>query len=105
MGRTEDNLKALELKVSDLGKAIADHKESIATLAEEIEALGDGIKSLDSQVAQGPSSRCPSVRTEVRRRTTSSARDIRCVCQEGRRERRCHRDDGQHGCRLGKGDH
>merc|ERR1711865_963897 len=57
MGRTEDNLKALELKVSDLGKAIADHKESIATLVEEIEALGAGIKALDKQVAEATEER------------------------------------------------
>jgi len=55
--RTEDNLKSLELKVSDLGKAIADHKESIATLAEEIEALGAGIKALDKQVAEATEER------------------------------------------------
>ena len=55
--RTEDSLKALELKVSDLGKAIADHKESVATLAEEIEALGDGIKALDKQVAEATEER------------------------------------------------
>merc|ERR1719326_2753030 len=52
LDKTEDDLKALELTVSDLGKAIADYKESIATLKEEIEALEDGIKSLDKQVAE-----------------------------------------------------
>merc|ERR1719484_376601 len=55
--QTEDNLKALELSVSDLGKAIADYKESIATLAEEIEALEDGIKALDKQVAEATEER------------------------------------------------
>merc|ERR1719247_1530720 len=55
--KTEDNLKALELTVSDLGKAIADYKERIATLAEEIEALEDGIKALDKQVAEATSDR------------------------------------------------
>merc|ERR1719174_2347693 len=50
--QTEDNLKALELSVSDLGKAIADYKESIATLTEEIKALEEGIKALDKQVAE-----------------------------------------------------
>merc|ERR1719191_2236090 len=55
--KTEDNLKALELRVSDLGKAIADHKESIATLAEEIQALEDGIKALDKQVAEATDER------------------------------------------------
>ena len=47
--KTEDNLKELELSVSDLGKTIANHKEQIATLTEELEALADGIKALDKQ--------------------------------------------------------
>merc|ERR1719159_401939 len=55
--QTEDNLKALELSVSDLGKAIADYKESIATLSDEIKALEDGIKSLDKQVAEATEER------------------------------------------------
>jgi len=55
--KTEDDLKSLELTVSDLGKAIADYKERIATLAEEIAALEDGIKSLDKQVADATSDR------------------------------------------------
>merc|ERR1719171_1584725 len=55
--QTEDNLKALELSVSDLGKAIADYKESIATLSDEIKALEDGIKALDKQVAEATEQR------------------------------------------------
>jgi len=55
--KTEDDLKSLELTVSDLGKAIADYKERIATLAEEISALEDGIKSLDKQVAEATNDR------------------------------------------------
>merc|ERR1719506_975034 len=55
--KTEDDLKALELRVSDLGKAIADHKEQIATLTEEIAALEDGIKALDKQVAEATDER------------------------------------------------
>merc|ERR1719277_421985 len=57
LDKTEDDLKELELTVSDLGKAIADYKERIATLAEEIEALEDGIKSLDKQVAEATEDR------------------------------------------------
>merc|ERR1740127_391240 len=57
LDKTEDDLKALELTVSDLGKAIADYKERIATLSEEIEALEDGIKSLDKQVAEATEDR------------------------------------------------
>merc|ERR1719231_594321 len=57
LDKTQDDLKSLELTVSDLGKAIADYKERIATLAEEIEALSDGIKSLDKQVAEATEDR------------------------------------------------
>merc|ERR1719235_2538084 len=55
--KTEDDLKQLELTVSDLGKAIADYKERIATLKEEIEALEKGIKDLDEQVAEATEDR------------------------------------------------
>jgi len=55
--KTEDDLKHLELTVSDLGKAIADYKEQIATLGEELEALADGIKALDKQVAEATEER------------------------------------------------
>merc|ERR1719265_2827776 len=57
LDKTEDDLKALELRVSDLGKAIADYKEQIATLKEEIEGLEDGIKALDKQVAEATEDR------------------------------------------------
>merc|ERR1719301_506926 len=57
LDKTEDNLKQLELTVSDLGKAIADYKERIATLGEELEALADGIKALDKQVAEATEDR------------------------------------------------
>merc|ERR1719287_309787 len=57
LDKTEDDLKSLELTVSDLGKAIADYKERIATLGEEIEALEDGIKALDKQVAEATEER------------------------------------------------
>merc|ERR1719198_1071510 len=57
LDRTEDDLKSLELSVSDLGKAIADYKERIGTLGEEIEALSDGIKALDKQVAEATEDR------------------------------------------------
>ena len=42
-------MKELELRISDLSKMVADAKEGIATLAEEIEGLNDGIKALDKQ--------------------------------------------------------
>merc|ERR1719207_65555 len=55
--KTEDNLKSLELTVSDLGKAIADYKERIATLTDELAALEAGIKALDKQVAEATEDR------------------------------------------------
>jgi septal ring factor EnvC (AmiA/AmiB activator) len=55
--KTEDDLKELELTVSDLGKEIADLEETIATLASEIGALENGIKSLDRQVAEATEER------------------------------------------------
>merc|ERR1719181_1950957 len=55
--KAEDKKKGLELDISDLGKAIEDGKESIATLASEIEALSDGIKKLDKQVAEATEQR------------------------------------------------
>merc|ERR1719329_1500524 len=45
--KAEDKKKELDLDISDLEKAIEDAKESIASLASEIEALQDGIKKLD----------------------------------------------------------
>jgi len=50
--KTEDEQKTFERKVSDLAKAQDDGKDTLATLADEIEALADGIKKLDKQVAE-----------------------------------------------------
>merc|ERR1719158_800590 len=69
--KTEDDVKALELTVSDLGKAIADYKEQIASLGEEIEALEDGIKALDKQVAEATEER----KTEHTENTETLAND------------------------------
>jgi septal ring factor EnvC (AmiA/AmiB activator) len=55
--KAEDKKKGLELDISDLEKAIEDGKESIATLASEIEALNDGIKALDKSVAEATETR------------------------------------------------
>jgi len=49
--KAEDKKKGLEWDIEDLSKAIADAKETIATLESEIEALLDGIKKLDKAVA------------------------------------------------------
>jgi len=50
--KSEDTKKGLVLDRSDLEKAIADGKESMSTLAGEIEALIAGIKALDKSVAE-----------------------------------------------------
>jgi len=55
--KTEDEIKELELDASDLKKAVANHKEGISTLAAEIAALGDGIKTLDQQVSEATAQR------------------------------------------------
>jgi len=52
LDKTEDEKKSLERKVDDLGKAQEEGKDTLATLSEEIEALSDGIKALDKQVAE-----------------------------------------------------
>merc|ERR1719326_2073600 len=49
---TEDNKKILQQDVSDLETAIEDAKESIGNLKVEIEALDDGIRALDKEVAE-----------------------------------------------------
>jgi len=53
----DDKKKALERKVSDEGKAIAEAKEGIATLTDEMAALVAGIKDLDKSVAEATSIR------------------------------------------------
>ena len=57
LDKTEDELKELELSISDLGKATEDANEKVATLKEEIAALEDGIKALDKQVAEATETR------------------------------------------------
>jgi len=55
--KTEDEKKSLERKVDDLLKAQDEGKDTLATLGEEIEALADGIKALDKQVAEATENR------------------------------------------------
>merc|ERR1719189_2262466 len=52
LDKTEDEQKVLERKVGDLSKAQDDGKDTLATLADEIEALIDGIKKMDKTVAE-----------------------------------------------------
>merc|ERR1712008_535308 len=55
--QVEDEKKSLERKVDDLSKAQEEGKDTLATLGEEIEALADGIKALDKQVAEATENR------------------------------------------------
>jgi len=54
---TEDKHKELNVAIADLGKAIEETKESIATLTDEIAALTTGIKDLDKSVAEATENR------------------------------------------------
>merc|ERR1719271_1102787 len=55
--KAEDKKKGLEADVSDLGKAIEDGKEQIASLAAQIKALTKGIKDLDKSVSEATATR------------------------------------------------
>merc|ERR1719456_855823 len=55
--KAEDKKKGLEADVVDLGKAIEDGKEQIASLAGQIKALTKGIKDLDASVAEATETR------------------------------------------------
>jgi|EP00427_Karlodinium_veneficum_P016869 septal ring factor EnvC (AmiA/AmiB activator) len=57
LDKEQDKKKGLEWDIEDLEKAIADAKETIATLTSEIEALVDGIKKLDKAVADATETR------------------------------------------------
>merc|ERR1719291_1643682 len=57
LDKTEDEKKALERKVDDLGSALEDTRGMIQTLTEEIAALVDGIKALDKSVAEATEKR------------------------------------------------
>jgi len=55
--KAEDKKKGLDLDISDLGKAIEDNQEQIASLASAIKALTKGIKDLDSSVSEATATR------------------------------------------------
>jgi len=57
LDKTEDSKKGLLQDEADLETAIEDAKESISTLKVEIEALDDGIKALDKEVADATETR------------------------------------------------
>merc|ERR1719215_1454960 len=50
LDQTDDQKKSLERSIGDLETVIAEGQESIATLAEEIKALKEGIVALDKSV-------------------------------------------------------
>merc|ERR1719499_289425 len=65
---SEDKKKELELKVSDSATAIEELEGSIATLTEEIAALGAGIKALDKAVAEA---------TEIRKEENADYKELK----------------------------
>jgi len=50
--KAEDDIKVLDISISDLEKSIAEGKESIATLTDEIAELTAGLKQLDKDVEE-----------------------------------------------------
>merc|ERR1719377_208972 len=57
LDKAEDEKKALDQQEEDLDKAMEEAKNMIATLADEIEALEDGIKQLDKDVVEATETR------------------------------------------------
>jgi len=57
LDKTEDQKKGLEQKVTDTEKAMEEAKETIATLADEIEGLAESITALDKSVAEATANR------------------------------------------------
>jgi DNA repair exonuclease SbcCD ATPase subunit len=55
--QAEDKKKTLEQDISDAEKNIEDDKETVKTLLSEIDALEDGIRALDKQVADATDQR------------------------------------------------
>merc|ERR1719291_1299888 len=54
---SEDKQKNLERSSKDLGTAMKDTKEGLATLTDEVEALKEGIVNLDKAVAEATEQR------------------------------------------------
>merc|ERR1719359_2602934 len=57
LDKAEDDLKELDHTIAGLTTAIEEGKTALATLTEEIEALIQGIKDLDKQVAEATEQR------------------------------------------------
>jgi hypothetical protein len=66
--KTEDTIKGLELDVKDAEAAIADAKETLATVDKEMEALVAGLATLDQAVAAA---------TEQRKKENAAFKDLR----------------------------
>merc|ERR1719433_406806 len=52
LDKTEDGLKTLSRKVSDIGKALEEAQDTLATVTEDIASLIAGIKDTDKKVAE-----------------------------------------------------
>jgi septal ring factor EnvC (AmiA/AmiB activator) len=57
LDETEEELKELNWNIKDLEKAIDAHEEDIKATTAELESLTEGIKTLDSQVAEATTNR------------------------------------------------
>jgi len=57
LDQTEDELKTLLADTKDLEKAISEHKANIEAITQEIDALTEGIKTMDKQVAEATENR------------------------------------------------
>merc|ERR1719436_617787 len=57
LDKTEDKHKQLELKISDLSKAVDETEAAIATLTKEIADLVAGVAALDKEVAEASADR------------------------------------------------
>jgi len=55
--KAEDTAKELGLDISDLGKAVSDGEETMATSVKDVAALTQGIKDLDASVAEATTTR------------------------------------------------
>merc|ERR1740138_411080 len=65
---TEDKIKGFELNIKDSSAAIADAKETVATLEREMAALVAGLKELDASVAAA---------TEQRKKENAAFKELR----------------------------
>merc|ERR1719281_543657 len=72
---SEDKKKVLARAIGKLEKAIEENKGAIATLSDEIKALGEGIEKLDKQVVEATETR----KEENSDYTTAMAANTACI--------------------------